>query len=220
MWTYQDAVSWQHGKHELKAWRAGEPHLGQHNLQLTIRPSVSILDTTTAAATGDLSSAQASAQQNFANINNLALNSQSQSFYNDPSFRQYRLWEQGYFVQDSYRATRKLTVDVGLRYEIFNPFTEKNNLLSNAYVVDANGSPQACKSLPFDSTLSNVAVIIRQPTGSATMLALWRLQPARRLRAGCLWARGELLFAADTATSMIVSSAMSTGMRDSIRRRP
>ncbi len=159
VWTYQDAVSWQHGKHELKFGAQVSRIWDNTTFSSTIRPSISILDTTTAAATADLSSAQASAQQNFANINNLALNSQAQSFYNDPSFRQYRLWEQGYFVQDSYRATKKLTVDVGLRYEIFNPFTEKNNLLSNAYVVDANGNPQACKSLPFDNTLSNVAVI-------------------------------------------------------------
>jgi len=159
VWTYQDAVSWQHSKHEVKFGAQVSRIWDNTTFSSTIRPSVSLLDTTTAAATGDLTSTQASAQQNFANINNLALNSQSQSFYTDPSFRQYRLWEQGYFVQDSYRATKKLTVDIGLRYEIFNPFTEKNNLLSNAYIVDTNGNPQACKSLPFNSNLSNVAAI-------------------------------------------------------------
>jgi hypothetical protein len=158
-WTYQDAVSWQRGKHEVKFGAQVSRIWDNTTFSSNIRPSVSVLDTTTAPATSTLTATQASAQQNFANINNLALSSQSQSFYISPSFRQYRLWEQGYFVQDSYRATKKLTIDVGLRYEIFNPFTERNNLLSNVYVVDANGKPQACTPLPFNSSLSNVAAI-------------------------------------------------------------
>ena len=159
VWTYQDAASWQRGKHEIKFGAQLSRVWDNTTFSSTIRPSISVLDTTTAAATSTLTATQASAQQNFTNINNLALSSQSQSFYIAPSFRQYRLWEQGYFVQDSYRATKRLTLDAGLRYEIFNPFTERNNLLSYAYIVDANGNPEACKSLPFDSTLSNVAAI-------------------------------------------------------------
>jgi len=96
---------------------------------------------------------------NFANINALALNSQTQNFYIQPSLRQYRLWEQGYFVQDSYHATNRLTVDFGLRYELYDPFTEKNNLLSNAYLLDSSNKPEACMSLPFNSGLSNIAVV-------------------------------------------------------------
>jgi Carboxypeptidase regulatory-like domain/TonB-dependent Receptor Plug Domain len=159
VWTYQDAVSYQRGRHEIKFGAQVSRIWDNTTFSSIIRPSISILDTTTAAATGTLTAAQASAQQNFANINNLALSSQQQSFYIAPSFRQYRLWEQGYFVQDSYRATKRLTIDAGLRYEIFNPFTEKNNLLSNAYILDANGKPEACQELPFNSALSNVAAI-------------------------------------------------------------
>jgi hypothetical protein len=159
VWTYQDAVSYQHGKHEMKFGAQLSRIWDNTTFSSIIRPSITLLDTTTVAASVGLTSAQASAQQNFANINSLALSSQSQSFYIDPSFRQYRIWEQGYFVQDSYRATKRLTLDVGLRYEIFNPFTERNNLLSNAYILDNNGKPQACQGLPFDNTLSNVAAI-------------------------------------------------------------
>jgi hypothetical protein len=147
VWTYQDAVSYQRGKHEIKFGAQLSRVWDNTTFSSIIRPSITILDTTT------------SAQQNFTNINNLALSSQSQSFYITPSFRQYRIWEQGYFVQDSYRATKRLTLDAGLRYEIFNPFTERNNLLSNVYVLDGNGKPQACQGLPFDNTLSNVAAI-------------------------------------------------------------
>ncbi len=40
-------------------------------------------------------------------------------------------WETGYFVQDDFKVTPRLTVNVGLRYEIITPFTENNDLLVN-----------------------------------------------------------------------------------------
>jgi hypothetical protein len=159
VWTYADAVSWQHGRHEIKFGGQLSRIWDNTTFSSTVRPSVSLLDTVSEPASGSLTAAQASAQQNFNNINAFALSSLNQSFYIDPSTRQYRLWEQGYFVQDSYRATKRLTIDLGLRYEIFNPFTEKNHLLSNTYMLNANGNPQACQELAFNSNLSNVAAI-------------------------------------------------------------
>ncbi len=44
---------------------------------------------------------------------------------------QYRDWEIGAYAQDDWRATRWLTLNLGLRYDIFTPFTEKNNLISD-----------------------------------------------------------------------------------------
>jgi carboxypeptidase family protein len=44
---------------------------------------------------------------------------------------QYRSWEVGEFIQDDWRATRWLTVNLGLRYDIFTPFREKHDHLSN-----------------------------------------------------------------------------------------
>ncbi|QHN02900.1 TonB-dependent receptor plug [Granulicella sp. WH15] len=159
VWNYSDTLSYSKGKHEIKFGGQLARVWDNTVFSSIIRPSVALLDTSTVAATGSLTAAQASAQQNFNNINNLALNSQQESFYTSPSFRQYRIWEQGYFVQDSYRFSKKLTFDIGLRYEIFSPFTEKNNLLSNAYILDGNGKPEACQGLPFDANLSNVAAI-------------------------------------------------------------
>ena len=159
VFTYQDTVSYQRGRHAIKFGVQISRVWDNTTFSANIRPTISILDAVSAQGTATLSSSQASAALNFSNINALALNSQGQSFYVQPSLRQYRVWEQAYFVQDSYRATDRLTVDVGLRYEIFNPFTEANNLLSNAYVLDANNKPQACTPLPFDSSLSNVAVV-------------------------------------------------------------
>jgi hypothetical protein len=159
VWTYQDAVSYQHGRHQIKFGAQLTRVWDNTTFSSIIRPSISLQDTVTVSGSNPTQTQQLSATQNFANINSLLLTSQSQSFYISPSFRQYRIWEQGYFVQDSYRATKRLTLEVGLRYEIFNPFTERNNLLSNAYILDSNGKPQACKELPTDNTLSNLAAI-------------------------------------------------------------
>jgi len=42
-----------------------------------------------------------------------------------------RNWEHGYFVQDDYRVHPRLTVQLGLRYELINPFTEDHDLFVN-----------------------------------------------------------------------------------------
>lgn len=43
---------------------------------------------------------------------------------------QYRAWEIGSYVMDDWRVTSRLTINVGLRYDIFTRFTEKNNHIS------------------------------------------------------------------------------------------
>ncbi|MDQ2950578.1 MAG: TonB-dependent receptor, partial [Acidobacteriota bacterium] len=40
-------------------------------------------------------------------------------------------YEQGYFFQDDFRITSRLTLNLGLRYELVTPFIEKNDLLAN-----------------------------------------------------------------------------------------
>jgi hypothetical protein len=43
----------------------------------------------------------------------------------------YRTWEPHVYVQDDWRLAPKLTVNLGLRYDYFTPFTEVKNQLSN-----------------------------------------------------------------------------------------
>lgn len=43
----------------------------------------------------------------------------------------------GFFVQDSFRATPRLTLNYGLRYDFFGIIAEKNNLMSNITNLDA-----------------------------------------------------------------------------------
>jgi len=48
-----------------------------------------------------------------------------------PSMPHYHTNEPSVFVQDDWRATSRLTINLGLRYDVFTPLTEEDNHLSN-----------------------------------------------------------------------------------------
>jgi hypothetical protein len=43
----------------------------------------------------------------------------------------YQVWEAGIYVQDDWRVTPKLTLNLGVRWDLFTPFTEKYNHIGN-----------------------------------------------------------------------------------------
>ena len=58
----------------------------------------------------------------------------------------YRMWEPGFYVQDNWKIKRWLTVNYGFRYDVYTPFTEVHNHISNfdlatgqVLVAGANG---------------------------------------------------------------------------------
>lgn len=138
-----DALSWQKGKHQFKF--GAELRRIQENGYFSndVRPAVTINDSS------------------LANLDQGLYTSQAQYFYlTGSSNRGFRQLEQGYFAEDSWRATDRLTVEYGIRYEIFPAFGESRNLINNAFVMDSNNNPQRCASLPVGTAaMSSIALL-------------------------------------------------------------
>jgi len=58
-----------------------------------------------------------------------AFNNQSRNFNISPP--DYRSWEPSGFAQDSWKVDPKLTLLLGIRYDVYTPFTEAHNHISN-----------------------------------------------------------------------------------------
>jgi hypothetical protein len=67
---------------------------------------------------------------------------------NQPAMFHFRWWEPSVYVQDDWRVNSRLTVNVGLRYEVFTPQTERDNRLSN-FDLDARAFRVASKDDPL-----------------------------------------------------------------------
>ena len=69
--------------------------------------------------------------------------------------------EQGTFVQDDFKVNNRLTVNAGLRYEIFSPPTEKNNRIANfdyeRYVIVYAGENGTSRSANKETQYGNLA---------------------------------------------------------------
>jgi outer membrane receptor protein involved in Fe transport len=69
----------------------------------------------------------------------------------------YRTWETGLYVQDDWRVNNWLTLNLGLRYDVFTPKTEQYNRLSNfdpitATVLAAGENTNASVGIKTDYT--------------------------------------------------------------------
>jgi hypothetical protein len=73
----------------------------------------------------------------------------------------YRTWEPSGFIQDDWKASPKLTLNIGIRYDVFTPFSEAHNAISNfdpatASIVQANVNGVNSHA-GIDTTYTNVA---------------------------------------------------------------
>jgi hypothetical protein len=64
----------------------------------------------------------------------------SSSFNVDLYAPDYRTWEPSFFAQDNWKLTPKLTVVYGVRYDVYTPFTEAHNRISNFDFTQALGA--------------------------------------------------------------------------------
>ena len=138
-----DTLTWEHGRHSVKM--GAELRRIQENgyFSNAVRPSITLNDST------------------FANFQNGTIYTQTQYFYlTGTSNRGFRQLEQGYFIEDSWKATDRFTLEFGARYEIFPAFSESKGLVNNAFLLDSNNQPLPCTSLPVGTPqMANIAMV-------------------------------------------------------------
>ena len=129
---YSGTVSWTKGNHSIKA---GAALIRRQARNIQSASAVGAYQFNTSADNVNLPG-NTSAQNQLATQSNQlastllgAFQSQQRNFNIAPP--DYRSWEPSGFVQDSWKATPKLTVIAGVRYDVFTPFTEAHNHLSN-----------------------------------------------------------------------------------------
>jgi hypothetical protein len=69
--------------------------------------------------------------------------------------REYRIWEGSAFAQDDYKIGRRLTINVGLRYERFGQFADNLGRNSSFDLSKANGNPPPSGSVDGYIVASN-----------------------------------------------------------------
>src|ERR1700678_1771287 len=136
---YSGTVSWTKGNHNFK-FGAGLVRRQARNIQSASAVGAFGFNLTTDSNADQLT------QQNNQIASTLlgAYNNQSRNFNINPP--DYRTWEPSFFAQDSWKATPKLTVIYGLRYDVFTPFTEVHNHISNYDFLEALANPAAATS--------------------------------------------------------------------------
>ena len=130
---YNGTVSWTKGNHSFK-FGAGLIRRQARNVQSASAVGAYGFNLTTDSDPDQLT------QQN----NQLAsallggFNNQSRNF--NISAPDYRAWEPSVFAQDSWKITPQLTLLLGLRYDVYTPFTEAHNHISNFDFYEALNS--------------------------------------------------------------------------------
>ncbi|WP_433974359.1 TonB-dependent receptor domain-containing protein [Tunturiibacter lichenicola] len=136
---YSGTVSWTKGNHNIKA-----------GLSLIRRQARNVQSASAVGAFGFNLTTDSNADQQTQQDNQIAstllgaFNNQTRNFNLTPP--DYRSWEPGGFIQDSWKFNSKLTLVYGLRYDVFTPFTEAHNHISNYDFMEAVTNPSTATS--------------------------------------------------------------------------
>ena len=116
-----------------------------------------------------------------------AFQGQSRNFNLTPP--DYRSWEPGFFAQDSWKLKSNLTVIYGVRYDLYTPFTEAHNHISNYDFLEAVSNPAAATSSALKiagvNGVSNTAGIATQYNNVAPRVGFsFSARPTTVIRGG------------------------------------
>jgi outer membrane receptor protein involved in Fe transport len=131
-WQLSDTGSWTHGRHSVK-FGLSIVHNGFGFYQLSA-PSGSL------SFTGTYSNNPASSSGTGAGFADFLLGSPASSIKSAlPDGVPYETYtETGAFVQDQWRVSNKLTVNFGIRYDVFTPVKERDDRQSDFFLNSAN----------------------------------------------------------------------------------
>jgi hypothetical protein len=102
----------------------------------------------------------------------------------------YRTWEPSFFAQDNWKVSPKLTVTYGVRYDVYTPFSEAHNKISNFdfnSAVKATTTEEAGNALKVanQNGVSSTAGIQTDHAGIAPRVGFsYSLRPTTVLRGG------------------------------------
>ncbi len=112
------------------------------------------------------------------------------SFNIDLDTPDYRTWEPSFFAQDNWKVNPKLTVTYGVRYDVFTPFTEAHNHISNfdynkAFAATSSAGAQTALQVANVGGVSSTAGIQSTHTDFAPRLGFsYSVRPTTVIRGG------------------------------------
>jgi carboxypeptidase family protein len=182
VYSYGDMVSINHGNHSLKI--GGDLRRNLENSQFNVaRPSYGFTDPLFFAADTPGSQAAGVNPDFCANTSCTSLNPNPQAAL-ESNTRHWRNWEVGAYFQDDWKTTRRLTLNLGLRWDFYKRHTEEDGLVTTFklgpgaslpnQVASANSPVGSAGCFPNGGSASNEAILagVCGPGGFATANSL------------------------------------------------